>query len=542
MLDGEGLVLGDARLRGRRDRADLRRRRLRRGLPGRALLARRARQPHLRGHQRDQPAAGAGPPDPPRDEGRAADLPEGDGADGGADAPSPLGGARGLPGGRGAPWSRRRQEGRAHVPGRRGRRSSRQELEQQQEVLGHFADVAMETYALESAVLRTQKRAAAEGEETARLHEAAVRCFAQDALDRIESRRGGCWPPSTRATCSATLGALKRFTKREPREHGRAAAPGGAGGGRSRRLPAVAFTPRVPAFGGSARRRALRRRHRLRPGATPAGPTSPIVERASALGGLAGSFERDGHFYPLGYHHILAPRPYACCSCSTGSARCRSVRWRRIRMLFRLRDGRLYDLGRPADFLAFPMSLADKLRFVRLMLRAFTKRDWTDWQDRSAADARSTRGPAPGCARRSSSRSRGSSSSCRASEVSGAWLGRAAPLPRRLGPLGYIPDANWTKVLCDGVTRLVAEQGVTVRLRESVTRLRARGRPRRGGGARERRAPGGGALREQRADRGVPAGWCRATRRRISPTSATPRCSSVVCATRAARRRPTSTG
>jgi oxygen-dependent protoporphyrinogen oxidase len=30
-----------------------------------------------------------------------------------------------------------------------------------------------------------------------------------------------------------------------------------------------------------------------------------LVERGPALGGLAGSVERDGHFYPLGYHHIL---------------------------------------------------------------------------------------------------------------------------------------------------------------------------------------------------------------------------------------------
>jgi len=37
--------------------------------------------------------------------------------------------------------------------------------EDQQEVLGHFADVAMETYALESAVLRTQKRAHKDGED-----------------------------------------------------------------------------------------------------------------------------------------------------------------------------------------------------------------------------------------------------------------------------------------------------------------------------------------------------------------------------------------
>ena len=30
-----------------------------------------------------------------------------------------------------------------------------------------------------------------------------------------------------------------------------------------------------------------------------------MVERGPELGGLAGTFEQDGHFYPLAYHHIL---------------------------------------------------------------------------------------------------------------------------------------------------------------------------------------------------------------------------------------------
>jgi hypothetical protein len=32
------------------------------------------------------------------------------------------------------------------------------------------------------------------------------------------------------------------------------------------------------------------------------------VERAPHLGGLAGSFEKDGRFYPLGYHHAAEAR------------------------------------------------------------------------------------------------------------------------------------------------------------------------------------------------------------------------------------------
>jgi butyryl-CoA dehydrogenase len=66
-------------------------------------------------------------------------------------------------------------------------------LSEEQEVLGHFADVAMETYALESAVLRARKKAEAAGEPAvAAWHEAATRCFAQDAMDRAEIHARRC--------------------------------------------------------------------------------------------------------------------------------------------------------------------------------------------------------------------------------------------------------------------------------------------------------------------------------------------------------------
>ena len=89
-------------------------------------------------------------------------------------------------------------------------------LKDEQEVLGHFADIAMATYALESAILRTRKRAAARGEQAARLQEAAVRCFAQDAIDEIEaSARRLLAAVEQGDTLRTLLAALKRFTKRE---------------------------------------------------------------------------------------------------------------------------------------------------------------------------------------------------------------------------------------------------------------------------------------------------------------------------------------
>jgi alkylation response protein AidB-like acyl-CoA dehydrogenase len=91
-----------------------------------------------------------------------------------------------------------------------------EKLKDEQEVLGHFADIAMEVYALESALLRARKRAAARGEDATRLQEAAVRCYAQDAMDTIEaSGRKLLAAVEEGDTLRTLLAALKRFTKRD---------------------------------------------------------------------------------------------------------------------------------------------------------------------------------------------------------------------------------------------------------------------------------------------------------------------------------------
>ena len=193
-----------------------------------------------------------------------------------------------------------------------------------------------------------------------------------------------------------------------------------------------------------------------------------VVERGDTLGGLAGSFERDGHFYPLGYHHILhRDRVLHFFLDLIGALP--DVRWRRVRMLFHL-GGRAYDLGSPRGFLAFPMSLRDKAGFVRLMLKAFNKRDWSDWQDRSAADLVDSFA-GPGAREALFERLTRLKFELPCDEVSGAWLGARLHFREGSAPLGYVPGANWTKLLCDGVTRLLAAEGVTVRLNATVSRL-----------------------------------------------------------------------
>jgi butyryl-CoA dehydrogenase len=88
-------------------------------------------------------------------------------------------------------------------------------LSDEQEVLGHFADVAMETYALESAVLRARKKAEAGGDGAA-AYEWAARCFAQDAVDKIEiqARRLLAFLQQGDAL-RASLGALTTVLRRE---------------------------------------------------------------------------------------------------------------------------------------------------------------------------------------------------------------------------------------------------------------------------------------------------------------------------------------
>jgi protoporphyrinogen oxidase len=193
-----------------------------------------------------------------------------------------------------------------------------------------------------------------------------------------------------------------------------------------------------------------------------------VVERGPSLGGLAGSFERDGHFYPLGYHHILHRDQVLLYFLDLIGA-LPQVRWRRVRMLFHL-GGRSYDLGSPAGFLAFPMPLRAKAGLVRLMLTAFGRRDWSDWQDRSAADL-VDRYAGPAARTGLFERLTRLKFELPCDEVSGAWLGARLHYREGSAPLGYIPGANWTKVLCDGVTSLLAEAGVKVRLNTPVRRL-----------------------------------------------------------------------
>jgi protoporphyrinogen oxidase len=197
-----------------------------------------------------------------------------------------------------------------------------------------------------------------------------------------------------------------------------------------------------------------------------------VVERAPTVGGLAGSFEVEGRFYPLGYHHILHRDRTLLFFLDRIGALPR-VRWRRIRMLFET-AGRLHDLGTVGGFLRFPMTTGDKLLFVRLMLAAFVKKDWSDWSGRSAADLVDAWG-SPGVRKALFEPLTRLKFELPCEDVSGAWLGARLHFREGSAPLGYIPGANWTKVLCDGLCRLLEEAGVRLRLGTTVVSVRPRG-------------------------------------------------------------------
>ena len=156
-----------------------------------------------------------------------------------------------------------------------------------------------------------------------------------------------------------------------------------------------------------------------------------VLERGPTLGGLAGSFEREPAISIRSATTISCTATGRCCSSSSASARWPTVRWRRVRMLFHL-GGRSYDLGTPGGLWSFPMSLGAKAGLVRLMLKAFGKRDWGDWQDRSAADLVDTYA---GAGRREALFERLTRLKFELPVRRGErrLAGRAAPLSRRLG-------------------------------------------------------------------------------------------------------------
>ncbi len=90
-------------------------------------------------------------------------------------------------------------------------------LAEQQEILMGIADIIMDAYAMESAILRAQKLAASQGETAAERYIDMARVFCNDAVERIEARAKNTLAGMAEGDELRTLlAALRRFTKMTP--------------------------------------------------------------------------------------------------------------------------------------------------------------------------------------------------------------------------------------------------------------------------------------------------------------------------------------
>ena len=92
-----------------------------------------------------------------------------------------------------------------------------QAIQDQQEVMGAIADIVLETYAMESAVLRAQKIANAQGESAAALPIAMTRVYLSQAMDKIEAAARKVIAAVAEGDMLRTqLAILRRLAKYEP--------------------------------------------------------------------------------------------------------------------------------------------------------------------------------------------------------------------------------------------------------------------------------------------------------------------------------------
>jgi alkylation response protein AidB-like acyl-CoA dehydrogenase len=90
-------------------------------------------------------------------------------------------------------------------------------LADQQEVLMGIADVIMDAYAMETAILRARKLISSQGEAAAERYLDITRVFCNDAVERIEARAKNTLAGMSEGDELRTLlSALRRFTKLQP--------------------------------------------------------------------------------------------------------------------------------------------------------------------------------------------------------------------------------------------------------------------------------------------------------------------------------------
>jgi alkylation response protein AidB-like acyl-CoA dehydrogenase len=92
-----------------------------------------------------------------------------------------------------------------------------QAIQDQQEIMGAIADMTIETYAMESAVLRAQKITESKGETAAALHIAMTRVYLAQAMEKVESAARKVIAAVAEGDMLRTqLAILRRLAKYEP--------------------------------------------------------------------------------------------------------------------------------------------------------------------------------------------------------------------------------------------------------------------------------------------------------------------------------------
>jgi alkylation response protein AidB-like acyl-CoA dehydrogenase len=92
-----------------------------------------------------------------------------------------------------------------------------QAIQDQQEVMGSIADIVIETYAMESAVLRAQKMVESKGESAAALPLAMTRVYLSQAMEKIEAAARKVIAAVAEGDMLRTqLAILRRLAKHEP--------------------------------------------------------------------------------------------------------------------------------------------------------------------------------------------------------------------------------------------------------------------------------------------------------------------------------------
>jgi alkylation response protein AidB-like acyl-CoA dehydrogenase len=90
-------------------------------------------------------------------------------------------------------------------------------LGDQQEILMGVADIIMDTYAMETAILRARKLVSSQGEAASARYLDMTRVFCNDAVGRIEARAKSTLAGMSKGDELRTLlAALRRFTKQQP--------------------------------------------------------------------------------------------------------------------------------------------------------------------------------------------------------------------------------------------------------------------------------------------------------------------------------------